>query len=106
MVACFFRLDRISISSNLGRVATDGDLAIGVVLGVRNSGIGTADGGTIVNRGVIDTEGDGAAGVVMIGNGHPLTNSGRIATDGGVGSGSFGVFRAALATPIAVLWGA
>ena len=32
---------------------------------------------------MIETEGDGAAGVVMIGDGHHLTNSGRITTDGG-----------------------
>ena len=32
---------------------------------------------------MVETEGDGAAGVVMIGDGHHLINSGRITTDGG-----------------------
>jgi hypothetical protein len=67
---------------NAGRVATEGDLAIGVALGLSLFGFRAAD-GQIENRGVIETEGDGAAGVVMIGEGHHLTNSGRITTDGG-----------------------
>jgi hypothetical protein len=40
--------------------------------------------GTIENRGVIETEGDGAAGTFMAGDGHHLTNSGHITTDGAV----------------------
>ena len=32
---------------------------------------------------MIETEGDGAAGVIMAGDGHQLTNSGLITTDGG-----------------------
>jgi hypothetical protein len=81
---------------NAGRITTDGDVAIGVALGLRNSGIGSAVDGTIVNRGVIDTEGDGAAGVAMFGDGHHLTNSGRITTDGGAfDSDIVGVLRAA-----------
>jgi hypothetical protein len=45
---------------------------------------------------VIETEGDGAAGVAMIGNGHHLTNSGRITAGGGAFVGDpFGEFRAA-----------
>ena len=42
----------------------------------------TAVAGSIVNTGVIETDGDGAAGVLMLGDGHHLTNSGRITTDG------------------------
>ena len=36
-----------------------------------------------MNSGVIETVGDGAAGVIMAGDGHHLTNSGLITTDGG-----------------------
>ena len=42
-----------------------------------------ASDGEITNRGTIDTHGDGAAGVAMIGDGHHLINSGRITADGG-----------------------
>ena len=45
---------------------------------------------------MIETVGDGAAGVVMIGDGHHLINSGRITTDGGTfDSPPIGVLRAA-----------
>jgi hypothetical protein len=44
--------------------------------------------GQIVNSHVIETTGDGAAGVVMIGDRHHLTNSGRITTDGGTFDGA------------------
>jgi hypothetical protein len=69
---------------NSGRIVTDGDLAVGVLLGAGRLqfGFGPATNGQIENRGVIETVGDGSAGVVMIGDGHHLTNSGRIATDG------------------------
>ena len=40
-------------------------------------------GSQIANSGVIKTEGDGAAGIIMLGDGHHLTNSGKITTDGG-----------------------
>jgi hypothetical protein len=68
---------------NSGRIITDGDLAIGVALGFGGDGFNNAVDGQIVNSRVIETVGDGAAGVVMIGDGHHLTNSGRITTDGG-----------------------
>ena len=85
---------------NAGRITTDGDLAIGIALGIssagKSEGFGPAENGTIVNRGVIETEGDGAAGIVMNGNGHHLVNSGRIVADGGVFDGDpLGLFRAA-----------
>ena len=45
---------------------------------------------------MIETEGDGAAGIAMNGNGHHLVNSGRIVADGGVFDGDpIGPFRAA-----------
>jgi len=68
---------------NEGRINTDGDLAIGVALGLGRFGFANAAEGEIENSGVIATAGDGAAGVLMIGNDHQLTNSGRITTDGG-----------------------
>jgi hypothetical protein len=84
--------------SNSGRIATEGDLAIGATLGVIPT-LGfslLAVDGQIVNRGVIETVGDGAAGVVMAGDGLHLTNSGRITSDGGAfGSATIGVLRAA-----------
>jgi hypothetical protein len=81
---------------NAGRITTDGDLAIGVALGFGGDGFNRAVDGQIVNSGVIETSGDGAAGVVMIGDGHHLTNSGRITTDGGAFFGDpVGELRAA-----------
>jgi hypothetical protein len=85
---------------NAGRIVTDGDLGIGISLGLSSAGLfpgfTPAEDGRIVNRGVIEAKGDGAAGVVMIGDGHRFTNSGRIATDGGVFDGEpVGLFRAA-----------
>jgi hypothetical protein len=84
---------------NFGRIATEGDLAIGAALGVIPTlgffFIPTVD-GQIVNRGVIETVGDGAAGVVMAGDGLHLINSGRITSDGGAfDSTTLGVVRAA-----------
>jgi hypothetical protein len=68
---------------NDGRIITQGDLAIGVALGLRSAGFGPATNGTIINRGLIDTQGDGAAGAIMAGDGHQLANSGRITANGG-----------------------
>jgi hypothetical protein len=64
--------------SNFGLIETEGNLAFGMTLGFP-----PASNGKIVNSGVLETVGDGAAGVVMIGNGHQLINSGQIRTDGG-----------------------
>ena len=85
---------------NSGRITTDGDLGIGMALGIsfggKVEGFGAAEGGSIINRGVIETEGDGAAGIAMNGNGHHLVNSGRITADGGAFDGDpVGLFRAA-----------
>ena len=80
---------------NAGRITTDGDLAIGVALGVGRFGLANAENGQIDNRGVIGTVGDGAVGVLMIGDNHHLTNSGQITTDGGEVDGPLGLFRAA-----------
>jgi hypothetical protein len=68
---------------NSGHVTTEGDLAVGVALGLTVPGVvRTAIASSIVNTGVIETKGDGATGVVMIGDGHHLTNSGAITTNG------------------------
>lgn len=85
---------------NAGRIATDGDLGIGIALGIssagKSEGFSPAESGNIVNRGVIETEGDGTAGIAMNGNGHHLMNSGRIVADGGAFDGEpLGLFRAA-----------
>ena len=78
------------------RIATEGDLAIGVALGISGDDFAPAVDGSIVNRGVIATKGNGAAGVVMVGEGHHLTNSGQITTDGGAFDGDIiGLLRAA-----------
>jgi hypothetical protein len=81
---------------NTGHITTAGDLAIGVAVGVTSAGFRPAANGTVDNHGVIETEGDGAAGVVLVGDGHHLINSGRITTDGGaVNEVPLGPFRAA-----------
>lgn len=85
---------------NAGRITTDGDLGIGIAVGINNAGkspgFTLAEGSSIVNSGVIETEGDGAAGIAMNGDGHHLVNSGRIVTDGGAFVGDpLGTFRAA-----------
>jgi hypothetical protein len=85
---------------NAGRITTDGDLGIGIALGIssagKSEGFSPAESGSIINRGVIETEGDGAAGVAINGNGHHLVNSGRIVADGGAfDSDLLGLFRAA-----------
>jgi hypothetical protein len=81
---------------NTGHIITEGNHAIGVALGLYFTGFGTATDGQIINSGVIETVGDGAAGVLMNGNGHHLTNSGLISTDGGAFDGDpIGLLRAA-----------
>ena len=81
---------------NKGRIETDGDLSVGILLGVARFGYNPAFDGLIVNRGVIDTEGGGAAGVLAVGDGHHISNSGRISTDGGVlDAGPLGLLSAA-----------
>src|SRR5262245_61507201 len=68
---------------NSGHVTTEGDLAVGVALGLTVPGfVRTAIASSIDNTRLIETKGDGAAGVAMIGDGHHLTNSGVITTNG------------------------
>ena len=67
---------------NAGHITTEGNVAIGVALGLPIIPPGTATDASILNTGVIETHGDGAAGVVMIGEGNRLTNSGLITTNG------------------------
>lgn len=81
---------------NAGRISTDGDLGFGMFLGVTPFEYRPAFDGVVVNRGTLETEGDGAAGVFVVGDGHHITNSGRISTDGGVfDNGSLGLVSAA-----------
>ena len=89
---------RASISDvlNAGRIATEGDVAFGIAIGVGRFGFIAAGDNEIINRGTIETHGNGAAGVVLIGDGHHLTNSGRVTADGGsFDSEVHAVFRAA-----------
>ena len=67
---------------NAGHITTAGELALEITVGLSNT-FRTSEDGQIVNSGVIETVGDGAAGVVMAGDGRRLTNSGLITTDGG-----------------------
>src|SRR5262249_51380128 len=67
---------------NARHIITDGNFAIGGFLGLSRGGLGPATDGQVVNSGVVETDGDGAAGVVMIGDGHHMTNSGQITTNG------------------------
>jgi hypothetical protein len=76
---------------NTGHVSTRGTSAFAVALGLDlpnpfDLHLGAVS-GRIDNRGEIETHGDGAAGIVMVGDHHTLTNSGRITTDGGAGAG-------------------
>ena len=70
---------------------------MGIAIGLDGFGFAAAGDDEIANRGIIETQGDGAAGVIMVGDGHHLTNSGRITTAGGAfDSADVGaVFRAA-----------
>jgi hypothetical protein len=83
---------------NTGHVTTDGDLAFGLTVGVTPSfGFDLALSSTVDNRGVIETKGDGAAGVALAGDNDHFTNSGRITTNGGSSDEDpfIGVFHAA-----------
>ena len=80
---------------NSGQVLMDGELAMGVAVGLRSIGFRPATGAEVTNTGEIETVGDGAAGIVLIGNAHHLTNSGRITTDGASADAGFAEFRAA-----------
>jgi len=80
---------------NSGRVATDGDLAIGIAIGLRSLGFRPATGAEVVNTGQIETVGDGAAGVALIGDDHHLTNSGLITTKGAFANAGFAQFSTA-----------
>lgn len=83
---------------NTGHVTTDGNFAFGLSLGLTAGFLGfiPAESSVIRNSGVVATQGDGAAGVVLCGTDNQLINSGRIAADGGEFAGEpFGPFRAA-----------
>ncbi len=81
---------------NAGRISTDGDLSFGIFLGVTPFEYRPTFDGVVANRGTIETAGDGAAGVFVVGDGCHITNSGRISTDGGVfDNGPLGLVSAA-----------
>jgi hypothetical protein len=80
---------------NSGRVAMNGDLAMGVAVGLRSIGFRPATGAEVVNTGQIETVGNGAAGVALIGDEHHLTNSGQITTKGAPANAGFAQFSAA-----------
>ncbi len=88
---------------NAGHVTTDGNLGFGLSLGLTGVpqlggflGFIPAESSVIRNSGVVETQGDGAAGVVLCGTGNQLVNSGRIIANGGEFDGElFGPFRAA-----------
>ena len=88
---------------NTGHVTTDGNLGFGLSLGLTSVpqlggflGFIPAEDGVILNKGSVQTHGDGAAGVVLCGTGNQLINSGRIIADGGQFDGDpFGPFQAA-----------
>jgi hypothetical protein len=82
--------------NNSGHITTDGGLGFGIALGLGGPGFFPAENSIVVNSGVIGTQGDGAAGVIMCGSDNQLINSGRIVADGGeFDSDTFGLIRAA-----------
>lgn len=72
------------LNADDGHIVTNGAGAIGIALGVSALAFRPAEGGLIENDGVIETQGDGAAGVLMSGDGHHLINSWQITSDGGI----------------------
>jgi hypothetical protein len=80
---------------NGGYINTEGDLAIGVALGLPIVPPGTATDASIVNTGAIESHGDGAAGVLIFGDGNHLTNSGQITTNGGAADAGVATLHAA-----------
>jgi hypothetical protein len=74
---------------NSGQISVDGTSSFGLALGLALPNpfevkVSAAD-GQVSNSGSITTLGDGAAAIVLIGNGHELTNSGKVTADGGTG---------------------
>jgi hypothetical protein len=80
---------------NSGLVSTEGDLAIGIAIGLRSLGFRPAIGAEVVNTGMVQAIGDGAAGVVLIGDEHHLVNSGSIVTKGAAADAGFADLSAA-----------
>jgi len=72
---------------NAGPIFVDGTSSFGAALGLPLpsflGGVLSAADGQVINSGSIATQGDGAAAIVLIGNGHELTNSGKVTANGG-----------------------
>jgi hypothetical protein len=68
---------------NAGHIGTTGDLAFGIAIGVGRFAYIAAGSDEITNSGTINTHGDGAAGIILVGDDHHLINSGRITAAGG-----------------------
>jgi len=84
---------------NSGQISVDGTASFGLALGLALPNPFEveflASDGQVSNSGSITTLGDGAATIVLIGNGHELTNSGNVTANGGIGdSDLLGVVRA------------
>jgi hypothetical protein len=71
-------LDLNVVNADDGHIVTNCDGAVGIALGMSALGFRPAEGGLIENSREIETVGDGAAGVLMSGDGHQLINSGQI----------------------------
>jgi hypothetical protein len=81
---------------NKGGIETDGDLSVGIIMGLAPFGYFPALGGAIANSGGIDVGGDGASGILAVGDGNHIANSGRILTAGGIlDAGLLGLLSAA-----------
>src|SRR5262249_55309576 len=85
---------------NSGQISIDGTASFGVGLGLAlpnpfNFDL-SASNGLVGNTGSIATQGDGAAAIVMIGDGHELINSGKVTANGGTAASDLlGPVRAA-----------
>lgn len=84
---------------NSGQISVDGTASFGLALGLALPNPFevefSASDGQVSNSGSITTLGDGAAAIVLIGNGHELTNSGKVTANGGIGdSDLLGLARA------------
>ena len=84
---------------NSGRISVDGTASFGIALGLALPNPFavefSASDSRVDNSGSLATQGDGAAAIVLIGNGHELTNSGKVTANGGVSdSDLLGLVRA------------
>jgi hypothetical protein len=84
---------------NSGLISIDGTASFGVALGLNLPdpfGPLSASHGLVSNSGIITTHGDGAAAVVLVGDGHEFNNSGTVTANGGTATNEqLGSVRAA-----------